>query len=120
MRAEKGLRKGNQRALSDVLAALIECSITEQIRPASWHCLEGPRLDFTLAFNEIHRQPGLKKAMTEKKDPYLSLHWYEPIGQIPDFTEEKEVKFNNLQELGEFLRLHPRLADKVDYGKKRN
>ena len=47
------------------------------------------------------------------KDPFLSLHWYEPIGSGPGMDEEKEVTFDNVQELAKFLKENPRLAEKV-------
>jgi len=58
---------------------------------------------------------GLKKARDQIKDPYLSLHWYEPIGSGPGLHEEKEVTFDNLEELGKFLKQNPGLAEKVGY-----
>jgi len=38
------------------------------------------------------------------QDPYVSIHWYNATG------EEKEVCFDNVQELGQFLRENPGLA----------
>jgi len=42
----------------------------------------------------------------------------EPIGSGPGAVEEKEVTFDNVQELGEFLRKNRWIAEKVGYGKK--
>ena len=48
---------------------------------------------------------------------YISLNWYEPIGSGPGLDEEKEVTFDNVQELGKFLKQNPGLAEKVGYPK---
>ena len=45
------------------------------------------------------------------RNVFLTLNWYEPIGQTPDFSEEKEVTFDNLQELGEFLKQNRWIAE---------
>ena len=46
----------------------------------------------------------------------ISLNWYEPIGSGPALDEEKEVTFDNVQELAKFLKENPGLAEKVGYG----
>ena len=58
----------------------------------------------------------IEESKDKIKGPYVSLHWYEPMGQIPDFTEEKEVTFDTLEELGEFLKQNAGLGQKVGYG----
>ena len=57
----------------------------------------------------------IKESEDKIQDPYLSLHWYEPIGSGSEAVEEKEVTFDNLEELGEFLKQNPRLEEKVGY-----
>ena len=56
----------------------------------------------------------MKESEDKIQDPYISLHWYEPIGS--GGTEEKEVCFDSLKELGQFLRENLKLAEKVGYG----
>ena len=58
----------------------------------------------------------IKESEDKIQDPYLSLHWYEPIGSGPGLDEEKEVCFDNVKELGKFLKQNPGLAEKVGYG----
>jgi len=60
----------------------------------------------------------LKPSTTESegiRNVFLTLNWYEPIGQSPDFSEEKEVTFDNLQELVKFLKQNRWIAEKVGY-----
>jgi len=53
----------------------------------------------------------MKEKEDKHQDSYVSIHWYNAIG------EEKEVCFDNVQELGQYLRENPRLAEKVGYRK---
>ena len=41
---------------------------------------------------------------------FLTLNWYEPDG-------EREVTFDNVQELAKFLKERPGIAEKVGYGR---
>ena len=49
----------------------------------------------------------MKESEDKIQDPYISLCWYNAVG------EEKEVCFDSLSELGQFLRENPGLAEKV-------
>ena len=57
----------------------------------------------------------IEESKDKIKDPFISLHWYEPIGSRFGFDEEKEMTFDNLEELWKFLKQNPRLAEKVGY-----
>ena len=51
----------------------------------------------------------MKESEDKHQDPYVALHWYNATG------EEKEITFDNVQELGQYLRENPGLGEKVGY-----